>query len=306
MNIGSGSLTFYVKAVGKASILNKMSNGVTYPAAPVTVTVTGVSPTSGTTSGGTAVTIAGTNFQAGAAVSFGNTLASVSGVSATSISATAPAHASGAVSVTVTNPDGTAGTLAGAFTYRTPAAQITGVSPASGTTAGGTAVTITGANFISGAKVSFGSTAATVKSVSATSISVTTPAHAAGAVSVTVTNPGAAGVTRSSGFTYVAPAPSFALTASPTTKTVTKGTTATYSISLAAHNGYTGAVAFSASGLPSGSSASFSPASVTTSGTTKLSVNTKSSARGTFTLTIKGTNATKKLTSSIQITLTVQ
>ena len=35
---------------------------------------------------------------------------------------------------------------AGKFTYATPAPTITGISPSSGTTPGGTAVTITGTN----------------------------------------------------------------------------------------------------------------------------------------------------------------
>ena len=42
-----------------------------------------------------------------------------------------------------------------------PAPTVTSVSPSSGTTAGGTAVTITGTNFAVGATVTFGSAAAT-------------------------------------------------------------------------------------------------------------------------------------------------
>ena len=72
-----------------------------------------------------------------------------------------------------------------------PAPTVTSVSPNSGTTAGGTAVTITGTNFAAGATVIFGSTAASnVVVVSATTITATTPAGSAGAVTVTVSNPG--------------------------------------------------------------------------------------------------------------------
>ena len=72
-----------------------------------------------------------------------------------------------------------------------PAPTVTSVSPNSGTTAGGTAVTITGTNFAAGATVTFGSTAATnVVVVSGTQITATTPAGSAGAVTVTVSNPG--------------------------------------------------------------------------------------------------------------------
>ena len=56
---------------------------------------------------------------------------------------------------------------------------MTGVSPASGTAAGGTAVTITGTGFLAGATVSLGGTPATgVTVVNSTSITATTPAHA--------------------------------------------------------------------------------------------------------------------------------
>jgi hypothetical protein len=84
-------------------------------------TVTAISPTSGTTSGGTSVTITGTGFSAGATVSLGGTSAtSVMVVSATSITATTPAHAAGAVNVVVTNTDTQSGTLSNGFTYSLP------------------------------------------------------------------------------------------------------------------------------------------------------------------------------------------
>jgi hypothetical protein len=57
--------------------------------------------------------------------------------------------------------------------------------------AGGTTVTITGTNFVTGATVLFGTTAASSPTVnSATKITVHAPAHAAGAVDVRVTTPG--------------------------------------------------------------------------------------------------------------------
>jgi hypothetical protein len=61
---------------------------------------------------------------------------------------------------------------------------VTGVAPTSGPDTGGTSVTITGTGFDSGVtNVTFGGTAATgVTFVNATTITATTPAHAAGAV----------------------------------------------------------------------------------------------------------------------------
>src|SRR5204862_110487 len=93
-----------------------------------------------------------------------------------------------------------------AFTYLAPAPTVTGVSPASGQTTGGTANTITGTGFTTGATVSAGGPAATsVTVVNATTITATTPAHAAGAVSVTVTNSDVQSGTLAGAFTYGAP-----------------------------------------------------------------------------------------------------
>ena len=121
----------------------------TSPSAP---TVGSVSPSSGPTSGDTAVTIKGTNFSAGATVTLGGSAATgVSVVNSTTITATTPAHAAGAVNVTVTNANTQSATLAGGFTYTASgsasAPTVSSVSPSSGPTGGGTAVTITGTNF---------------------------------------------------------------------------------------------------------------------------------------------------------------
>jgi hypothetical protein len=106
------------------------------------------------------VTITGANFQSGATVSFGGTAAtSVTFTSATQLTAVTPAHAAGSVGVTVTNPDTQTGTLSNAFTF-VPPPTVSSVAPSSGPTAGGTTVTITGANFQSGATVTFGGEAA--------------------------------------------------------------------------------------------------------------------------------------------------
>ena len=81
-------------------------------------TVTSVSPVSGPTSGGTAVTITGTGFVSGASVRFGTVMATnVNVASGTSITATTPAHAQGNVNVVVTNADGQSGTLVNGYTY---------------------------------------------------------------------------------------------------------------------------------------------------------------------------------------------
>jgi hypothetical protein len=105
----------------------------------------------------------------------------------------------------VTNPDGQSATRANAFTYVAPAPAITvtGITPAVGPISGGTAVTITGTGFVSGATVNIGSTPATsVVVANAATVLAVTPAHAAGTVAVVVTNPDGQSATLSGAFTY--------------------------------------------------------------------------------------------------------
>ena len=192
----AGAATVTVTVSGQSGSL---SSGFTYAVIP---TVTSVSPNTGSTAGGTAVTITGTNFASGATVKFGATAATnVAFVSSTSITASTPAGTAGAATVTVT-VSGQSGSLTSGFTYvGTP--TVTSVSPNTGSTAGGTAVTITGTNFATGATVNFGATAAPgVVVVSSTSITASTPAGTAGAATVTVTVGGQSG-SLTSGFTYV-------------------------------------------------------------------------------------------------------
>ena len=93
------------------------TGGFTYTA-PVTPTLSAVSPVSGPAAGGTAVTLTGTNFAAGATVTVGGAAAtSVVVVSSTRITAVTPAGAAGARDVRVALSGGQAATLTGGFTY---------------------------------------------------------------------------------------------------------------------------------------------------------------------------------------------
>ena len=217
----AGAVTVTVTVSGQSGSL---ASGFTYVVAP---TVSSVSPNNGPTAGGTAVTITGTNFVAGATVKFGATAATnVVVVSSTTITATTPAGSAGAVTVTVTM-SGQSGSLANGFTY-VVAPTVSSVSPNNGPAAGGTAVTITGTNFAAGATVKFGATAATnVVVVSSTSITATTPAGA-GAVTVTVTVNGQSG-SLTNGFTYTGTvAISFGQVASATPQSPTATVAVTY------------------------------------------------------------------------------
>jgi len=165
------------------------------PAAP---TITSITPTSGSTAGGQSVTITGMNLTGATSVTFDGTAGTFTVDSATSITVTTPAHAAGAVSVTVTTAGGSA---TGNYTYVTPPPTITSVNPISGQAAGGESVTITGSNLSGATSVTFGGTAGAITANAAASITVTAPAHAVGTVDVTVTTAGGS-ATSTGGYSF--------------------------------------------------------------------------------------------------------
>lgn len=97
----------------------------------------------------------------------------------------------------------------------------------------------------------------------------------------------------------------FSINASPASNTVTRGSTTTYLVTVTPSGGFSGTVSFAVSGLPAKTSGSFSPTSVTSSGTSTLTVKaTKPASKGTYLLTITGASGT--LAHSTQVSLTVQ
>ena len=174
--------------------------------------VTSLVPNTGALNGTTSVTIVGRGLQPGAAVTFDGTAATTTANNGGVIFARTPAHAAGTVDVVVTNPDGASAMMPGAFTYAaTPPPIITAVSPNSGSTSGGWAVTITGTGFRGtgptggqpGVIVELGGTPIKVLSVEAGTIRAKTSAHLAGQVDVVVTNADGQVARLAGGYTYV-------------------------------------------------------------------------------------------------------
>ena len=195
---------------------------------PITVTfdlvvsvtsVTGNNPQA--TSGGRSVTINGENFVSGATVTIGSTSATnVVFVNAAQLTANAPAKAAGSYDVVVTNPGGQNGTCNICMTYRTPP-TVTSVTPNNNLdTMGGQTITVVGTdlagNYANGVKVD-----ATLRATSGSANSeiFTTPAHAAGAVTLRVygtSGSDANGIyTDYSPFTFTATAPDTSTTSCP-------------------------------------------------------------------------------------------
>ncbi|HJX85889.1 MAG TPA: IPT/TIG domain-containing protein [Candidatus Angelobacter sp.] len=96
----------------------------------------------------------------------------------------------------------------------------------------------------------------------------------------------------------------FNLSAASSSQTVTAGAGATYSLSGLIVNGFTGSVGLTASGLPAGASATFSPTSFTGAGASTLNVATSASTPpGTYTITATGTSGCR--THGLPLTLIV-
>ncbi len=97
----------------------------------------------------------------------------------------------------------------------------------------------------------------------------------------------------------------FSLSVSPSSASVTAGSGTSATVSTAVTSGSAQTVSLSASGLPSGATASFSPSSVTAGSSSTLTISTSSStAPGTYTLTITGTGSSATHATSFSLTVT--
>src|SRR4029077_11978508 len=94
----------------------------------------------------------------------------------------------------------------------------------------------------------------------------------------------------------------FALSASPNNLSVFQAASGASTITVAPQNSFNGSVSLSASGLPSGVTASFNPTNTTSTSTLTFTANGTAST-GTFTVTITGSAGS--LTNSTTITLSI-
>ncbi len=99
--------------------------------------------------------------------------------------------------------------------------------------------------------------------------------------------------------------PNFTLSAAPSTQSVAAGGSTTYTITVTPSGGFSGAVGFSASGLPTGATASFSPVTVSGSGSTTMTVTTASGTpASTYPLTITGSSGALSGSATANLTVT--
>lgn len=186
----------------------------TYTSAPP-FSVAAISPSDGSTAGGTTVTISGTGLASALTVHFGSTSVPFTlSNGGQTLTATAPAAAPGTVPVTVVTSRATsAPTPETTFTFlgkppvtKPKPASVTTIRPDSGALKGGNLVTIDGHRFTGAKYVLFGSVRSAIKSINhaGTILVVRAPrARAAGTVSVVVVTPaGRSAAERSTRYTY--------------------------------------------------------------------------------------------------------
>jgi kumamolisin len=99
--------------------------------------------------------------------------------------------------------------------------------------------------------------------------------------------------------------PSYSVSASPGSVSVKQGATGTTTITSSVSGGFDSAVTLSASGLPTGVTAAFSPTSITGAGTSTLTFTVASTAVvGTYSITVKGTSGSTTESTTVSLTVT--
>lgn len=177
------------------------------PPTPTGLTITSVSPATGSNFGGTRIVIRGTGFGSGATATVGNNaLTNLVVVSSTEIQGdTIRVAWTGPADVQVSYA-GSIAVAPNAFTYVVPSSApmgVTSISPSSGPRAGGTVVTITGWGFAGTARVTIGGNPLTnIQVISATQIRATTPAVAWMGAATVIVDTDAGDAQLYWGFTY--------------------------------------------------------------------------------------------------------
>jgi hypothetical protein len=210
----SGSVVVSDNALNVTGATQTIS--ISGPATPATPTVTGITPTSGGSLGGTTVTITGTNFTHTATVGFGsNAATNVTYVNSTSLTATSPAG-TGTVDVTVTSTAGTSAiNSVDHFSYLTATTAVSSTTlTANQATTGFTPVTATGGTGTLAYSISPTLPSGLMLNTS-TGVTTGMPIATIAATSFTVTATDQNGATSSATFSLTVLAPT--LTLSPST-----------------------------------------------------------------------------------------
>ena len=97
----------------------------------------------------------------------------------------------------------------------------------------------------------------------------------------------------------------FSLSASPASMAITAGSSGATTVTVTATGGFTGNVSLSASGLPAGATASFSPSLIATSGSSTLTLSTSATTpAGSYPITVAGTSGALSNTTTVTLSVT--
>ncbi|HEX8836205.1 MAG TPA: S53 family peptidase, partial [Candidatus Acidoferrum sp.] len=313
-----------IGTVNAANLVNNWPSSTTPPsfllsASPASLTILqgasgsatiSISPLNGF-SGGVSLTASG--LPNGVSAAFGTNPATASSLL---ILSAAGAATTGTFTVTVTGTSGgLTATTTLAFTVNPQGNYTLSASPNSLTivegAGGASTITVTPQNgfnsnvTLSASGLPAGVTASLNPGATTSSSTLTltaTSTAATGTVSVTITGTAGNLTNATTVSLTVSPPPTFTLSASPNTLTVTQGSSGTSTITVNPLNGFNGSVALSASDLPNGVIASFNPGSTTSTSTVTLSASSTATA-GTSTITVTGTAGSLTKTTAVSLTV---
>jgi kumamolisin len=301
----------------------------TIAASPASVSVVAGSSGSSTittsVSGGfdSAVALSAAGQPSGVTVAFSPTSIAAPGSGSSAVTITVPSTvAAGAFTITVT---GTGGglthkatialtvTAAGTPAY-TLTASPTAVSVAPGSTGNSTITTAVSGGFSSaialttsglpaGVTASFSPASIAAPGSGTSRLTLTVAQTAApGTSTITITGTGG-GITHTATVSPTvtgAAAGTFSVSVSPTSGSLDRGQSGYAVVTVTATGGFDSEVALSAAGIPSGVTASFSPASITGSGTSDFTLTvSRSAAAGTYPITITGKSGSTAQTTTL-------
>jgi uncharacterized membrane protein len=170
------------------------------------------------------------------------------------------------------------------------------------------AITLSASGMPAGVGVSFSPNPIAAPGTGTSTMTITVGSTtAAGSYPITVTGNGG-GIQHNTSVTLtVTNTSTYTISASPSSLTIGRGNHGTSTITTTAVGSFNSSIGLTISGLPSGTTASFSPSTIPApgTGTSTLTINVGSSTRtGTYTLTVKGNGGGIQKTTTISLTVT--
>jgi outer membrane protein OmpA-like peptidoglycan-associated protein len=268
--------------------------------------ITSVTPSKGTTAGGTSVSIAGTNLANTSQVYFGGKAATITSSTNTAINVSVSTPASGStgpVDVFIVNPGGTSNTLVNAYTYITaPVVSTIAASGVTGTSAQLNADINPGADLLTAASFCYGPTSNLTGCTSVPLTSDELTSIGSGTSNVRITKPLSGLDTGSTYYFRVSATNSIGITTGSTLSFTPAN--ATLSITTGSLASGTYGVAYSLSLTATGGSGTYSAWALTSGSLpTGLTLNTTTGViSGTPTATASATPLTFRVTDSVNAT----